>query len=242
MNVTNYVKKNLPTILTCAGAVGVVTTSIAAVKGRKRYEELMEKYDGVTTTEYVKICVDAYSIPVFSGLATMACIFGANKVSLNREATITSAYVLLDSQYKQYRNKVVELCDEGTDKDIMTSIAQEEIEHYDIQKSFDADINLYYDPISNQYFEMSEADLLKAQYDLNRYLMKHRVVELNRFYEKLNIDQSDYGSIIGWCTKEFDRHNGVEWIEIEHVPMQLEDGLICYMLGYQVEPSIQHRY
>lgn len=242
MKIIKYVKKNLPTILTVSGAIGVVTTSVAAIKGNKKYEQLMSEQESFTTQEYAKVCIEAYALPVLSGLATISCIVGANRISVNREAALTGAYLFLDNKYKQYRTKVIETIDEDKDKEIIRSIAEDELERYDIQHSYDGDVNLYYDPISNQYFEMTEADLLRAEYATNRYMMEHKIVELNRFYERLNIDQSDFGSVLGWCTKDYNHKDGVDWIEIEHVPMVLDDGLVCYMLGYQVEPSPQFLY
>lgn len=76
-------KKNGSTILTCAGAVGVVGTTVLAVKATPKAMELIkmaeeEKGEKLTKTEVFKTAGPAYIPTALVGVGTLACVFGAN--------------------------------------------------------------------------------------------------------------------------------------------------------------------
>ena len=109
-----YARRNAPTILTCAGGIGVVATSVMAVKATPKALQLLEeakaeKGDDLTKLEVVVVAGPAYIPAMVTGAATIACIFGANVLNQCQQASLASAYALIDNSYKEYKKKVVYL-------------------------------------------------------------------------------------------------------------------------------------
>ena len=114
MDIRLFIKRNTPTLLTCLGAAGVVATAVLAVKETPKALNLLEnsekeKGEELTRLEKVKIASPIYIPSVITGMATIACIFGSNIISKSQQATLMSAYALLDNAYKEYRKKTERL-------------------------------------------------------------------------------------------------------------------------------------
>ena len=56
--------------------------------------------------EIVKVAWKCYIPATVVGLSTVACILGANYLSERKQASLMSAYALLEQAYKEYRQKV----------------------------------------------------------------------------------------------------------------------------------------
>ena len=57
----------------------------------------------------------AYIPAVLTGLATISCIVGMNRVSYTKQASLMSAYAYLNNSYEEYRRKVKEVFGEDAD-------------------------------------------------------------------------------------------------------------------------------
>ena len=131
MNARLFMKRNASTILTCLGGIGVVATTVMAVKATPKALQLIEeaeqeKGEKLTTWETVKTTAPTYIPTVLFGVGTVACIFGANILNKRQQASLMSAYALLDESYKKYRRTVVELYGKETNEEIVNAIAVEE--------------------------------------------------------------------------------------------------------------------
>ena len=108
MNARPFVKRNASTILTGLGSIGgVVVTTITAVKATPKALRLIEetekeKGEKLTKWETVKIASPSYISTAGLCLVTMACIIGAEILNQKRQASLLSAYILLDRSYKDY--------------------------------------------------------------------------------------------------------------------------------------------
>ena len=125
-----FVKRNAPTILTCVGAVGVVGTAVMTAKGTTKASMLLaeakvEKEEELTNLEIIGVALPAYIPAIMFGAATISCIFGANVLNKQHQASLVSAYTLLDQSYKKYKVKVAELYGEEADTKVRHEIAKE---------------------------------------------------------------------------------------------------------------------
>lgn len=145
-------RSHVSTLLTCIGAIGVIATSVMAVKATPKAVRLLdvsekEKGEKLTKMEVIKIAGPAYIPSAVVGLSTIACIFGANVLTRNSQASMASAYALLDRSYKEYRNKVNALYGEEADDKVRTEVANDYYDEYDesiIDEESD-DMKLFFD-------------------------------------------------------------------------------------------------
>lgn len=240
--------RNGSTILTVLGGVGVLATSVMAVKATPKAMRLIEeakeeKGDELTKWEIVKSAGPAYIPAGIVGAATVSCIFGANILNKKTQASMASAYVLLDQSLKEYKRKVVDVYGSEADQKIRTEIAKD---HYD-EKEFeeveeDDGKILFYDQFSRRYFRSTMEDVLKAEYNTNRQLAVNTGVYLNEFYEFLDMAPITASQELGWSTGILESHYWANWIEFDHEKFETDDGLEGYIIQMRYDPVIDFAY
>lgn len=234
-----FIKRNGSTILTCMGGVGVVVTTVMAVKATPKAIKLLEqaetlKEEPLTVLEKVRVAGPSYVPTVLIGVSTIACIFGANMLNKRQQAALMSAYALLDNSYKEYKKKVTELYGEGVDQHIRDEIIKDDYKESDVE--YEDNKLLFYDEYSRQYFNATMEDVLNAEYILNRDLSYHGYATLNEFYDLLKLPRTDFGDILGWCAMMVCEYQWYVWIEFNHRKVVMDDGLECYILEILTEP------
>ena len=64
-------------------------------------------------------------ISVLLGVSTIACIFGANALNQKKQASLMSAYAMLNESYKQYRKAAKTVYGEDADDKIHAEMAKD---------------------------------------------------------------------------------------------------------------------
>lgn len=216
---SKFLKRNSSTILTCLGAVGVVATTVMAVKATPKATAALEakkeeKGEDLTALETITAVAPSYAPSVITGIATIGCIFGINVLNKRNQASLMSAYALLDKSYKQHKDKVKELFGEQGEFQVKESIAKD---HYEEQKyALKGDSELFYDFYSDRYFESSMADVKNAEYELNRMITVDGGAYLNDFYRLLDLDPIDGGDIVGWSVGQCYEMYWEPWVNFNH--------------------------
>ena len=240
MNLLNssklFLRRNSPTILTFLGAAGVVATSIAAVKVTPKAMALLEKTkeekgEELTKLEMIKVAGPAYIPAVAIGASTIACIFGANALNKKTQASIMSAYALLDTSYKQYKSKVKELYGENSDRNVKKEIAKDKFKDNDIH--INNEKILFFDFYSLRYFESTERLVLKAENRVNELLKLYGRASLNDFYESLGMPTAYTGYELWWNVQKCPS------VEFTHDITTMDDGLECCVISMSVEPECE---
>ena len=246
-------KQASPTILTILGAVGVVGTAALAVRvtpeayraiRRKEIEvnekELHPEDDrNLTIKETIKVAWKFYIPAASVGLATILCIFGANGLSRRQQASLASAYALIDQAYKEYKTKAKELCGDDVDQEIRKAIVKQRLEVDQNDLNLTDGKLLFFDELSGRYLERTMAEVLDAEYHLNRLFITEGSVKLNDFYDLLDLPKTEVGAIVGWDADSAAAFYGYQWIDFEHDLVEMEDGLECYILHFPNMPTYE---
>ena len=240
MNAKLFFKRNASTILTCVGGIGVVATAVVAVKDTPKAMQIIEKKteekgEDLTTIEKIKVAGPVYIPAVAIGVSTLACIFGANTLNKRTQASLMSAYALLDSSYKEYKNKVEEMYGEGASARVQGEVARDKYNSDDI--SIDDEKLLFYDYFSERYFESTMEEVMQAEYDINRELHTKDYAYLNEFYDMLGLDHIQSGWDLGWSMGASLSHYWKTWIDFRHEKVEMEDGMECYIIT-MTEPIV----
>ena len=137
-NVSFKMKKHSPEILMAAGVAGVIVSAVMACKATLKVDAVMdetkEKMDKIHTAEengtteagedYSKedakkdtVIVYAqtglqlaktYAPAVAIGALSIASILASNNILRKRNVALTAAYTVLDTDFKNYRSRVIE--------------------------------------------------------------------------------------------------------------------------------------
>lgn len=236
-----FISRNGSTILTCMGGVGLVATAVltatATPKAMTRVEKAREeKGEELTKVEKVIAAAPAYIPPVFTGIATLACMFGANTLNKRQQASMVSAYALLDTSYKEFKKKVNVVYGEDAVQKVQAEIAKDKYEESDIQP--EDGMKLFYDDFSGRLFESTLEKVQEAEYNINRDLSMQGYATLNGFYDYLGLVPIDGGDELGWSAGMNFDYYWQEWIDFGHHKTTMGDDLECIMITMFSEPTL----
>lgn len=237
-----YVRRNAPTILTCVGGIGVVATSVMAVKATPKALQLLEeakaeKGGDLTKLEVVAVAWPAYIPAIVTGATTIACIFGANVLNQCQQASLASAYALIDNSYKEYKKKVEELYGKEANAQVQQEIAKDKYKENNIQQENDE--LLFYDELSGRYFNATMERVLVAEYQVNRELHNTGFDTLNHFYELVGLDPIEGGDALGWSEGSNYERYWQSRLDFRHNKVVMNDGLECYIITIFEEPYVE---
>ena len=254
-----FLRKHSSTILSVVGAVGVIGTSVLAVKATPKALELIEEekneqnrkllaeamvnnceeyvpIEKLKPLEVVKVAWKPYIPAVITGVSTIACIFGANVLNKRQQASLISAYALLDNTYREYREKTKELYPEENKK----------IENEIIKSKFDENIKLnedeelFFDYQSMKWFQSTFDKVEEAADLLNKKLAIDGYACLNDFYDILGEKHVPYGYQLGWSVMYNDKMYGKPELEFNYEKHELDDGLEYTIITIDYPPSLEY--
>ena len=237
-NMSLFARKHSPEILTGLGVVGMIATTVTAVKSTPKALELIEENkddDGyISKKDVVKIVWKQYVPSVLIGTISIACIVGSNKISLHRSALLAAACSISEEKLKEYKNKVVDVFGEKKEKEeVYESIIQDKIDesptpNCEPKKSDDI---LFYDVWSGRYFYSDRNRVDRAVNELNSIFLQADQVCLNDFYDSINLDRNQFGYICGW------NRQTTKLIEIRYSSHIAKDGNPCLAVDFFQDPT-----
>ena len=248
----DFLGRNSSTILTVIGAFGVVATSVMAVKATPKVLDLLEdakeeKGEELTKLEKFKIAAPKYIPTVITGAATIACIFGSNIINKRQQASLMSAYALVDQAYKDYKKKVDELYGEEAGEKVREEIAKDKYAGDGTLE--DDNKELFYDFYSGRFFEATREDVIWAEYELNRALSTNGSVCVNEFYGFIGAPElkplPEYEQV-GWTYRQIEEMYWHSWIEFGHETTIIDndsdeyEGLECTIVNMLMDPVVDY--
>jgi hypothetical protein len=234
-------KKNGSTILTIGGAVGLVGTTVLAIKAtpkalRRIDEAKEEKGAELTKLEVINVAGPVYIPTVLMGVGAITCMFGANILNKRQQASLASAYAFVDNMFKEYKVKIEELYGEDANERIEASIAEDRYKENPVATG--STENLYYDAFSKRYFKATKEDVLKAEAGLNKIIAVDTGAYLNEFYKLLGLEPIIEGQELGWSNGILEAMYWTNWVDFDHSEKVMDDGTEYIMITMRQEPVI----
>lgn len=242
-----YLKNHSPTILTCLGAVGVIGTAAMAIKATPKAVQLLqqatdEKGEDLTKLETVNVALPSYIPTIIMAASTIVCILGANVLNKRQQASIASAYALLEESYRNYRGAAKSVYGDDADEKIIAEMAKKTyfrdcVYGGELCSAGDdnSEVQLFYDMYSQRYFNATLSQVINAEYHVNRNLQLRGDVPVNEFYEFLGITPIDIGFEIGWRLDTI-MESGCMWLDFSNTHIKMEDGMECFAISTTFMP------
>ena len=123
-------KKHGSTILTYASVAGVIGTGVMVAKATPKALQVLElaeeeKGEKLTLLEKINVAGPVYIPSVLIGASTIACIIGSNVLNRQKQASMASAYALLNQSFKDYKSKVNDIYGEDADARVEEELAKD---------------------------------------------------------------------------------------------------------------------
>lgn len=249
--------KHSPAILTSLACIGVVTTTVLAVKATpKALEEIKKEKEEVAREIYtdnpdhifdeedvqlrpldlLRLTWKTYLPATMMGVSTIGLILILNRVHLHRTAAITAAYTIAESSLKNFSDKAIDVIGEKKVDEIREKVNAEKVEKNPVSKNeiylTGSGDTLCYDTISGRYFKSDIETLRKIQNDLNKELIYENWISLNRLYSEIGLDDTKMGDDLGWVTDNL--------IEFKFYTILSDDGRPALVLDFEVDPKFDY--
>lgn len=196
-----------PIILTSVGTVGMVTTTVLAVSETPKAVRLLEERNLEAKDilnqpiEVVKTAGPCYIPAIVTGGVSIACLFGAHRVSAKRYAALMALQTLTQEKFDKYQEAIKENLGEkkaeALHEEFMNNLAQDPVTHEYIIDTGGGN-TLCYDAVSGRYFKSDIEKIRQAQNDINETIILDYCVSLNEFYGHLGLDGISIGEDLGW--------------------------------------------
>lgn len=236
--IEKFLKKQAPSLLTYAAIAGMITTVALAIKATPKTvrlcEEVRQTKEEPSASDYVKKTWTCYIPMLVSGSVTIACILEANVINKHRQAALTSAYILIDQSYKDYKKKVKEVIGVTEEHRVQEAIVKDK---YKNTEGLTGEKLVFYMDYQERFFERTMLEVRDAEYELNRRFASDGEVRLNDFFELLDLPKNKAGEILGWSQEASYDFFNYFWIEFEHELVTMDDDMECYVINLPYSPS-----
>lgn len=243
LNLTDILQKaNSPKAYSTYAVIGVLaTTALAIICTRKRDEEKTqtdisenqnEEMTREEAIEEIKEIVKDYAPVIASAAVTIFCIKKAESKWIAYNGLINAGYIATRDKLARYRLLAPAAAGAEIIKGFGDRGAPEEGVEWFCLYGFDDGPNVY--------FQSTKADVIEAEYSLNRNFVLRGSASAREFYAFLGIlDQfpEEYGDYVGWLGDDMAEGGLDPWIDFEHGHVDTEDGIRIYTVGYLWGPE-----
>lgn len=159
----------------------------------------------------------AYAVPIGLEVLSVVCILRSHGMLKDRIATLGSAYTVLGTAFSEYRKRVAEKVGEEGENDIFYGVEEKEVEEKvqdkngkeKVVKKTVREINPKENPYlfvfdrqsSRQWSKVPSNNvtfLKTVERELNEMLRWQHYVFLNDAFEKLGMQKTKMGQLVGW--------------------------------------------
>lgn len=244
-----------PTILSGLAVGGLVATVALAVRATpnalKKINELRDEKSAeagpllkdqveagtkdLTAAEIVKATWTCYIPAGVSGVATIACVLGANQLGLRRQAALAGAYALAETAFREYKDEVIKQIGANKERKVDEAITERKVQ----QMRPDTQViitgggdQLCYDELTGRYFRSDADKIRRAEIELKTTVLRDMFADHNVFYSYLGLEDVLVGEALGW--------------NIDHLPEVLfsshlaPDGTPCLAIRFQYLPKVDY--
>ena len=207
-SVKRFTKDHLGTILTVIGIAGWTGAAISTGKAtrdamlRINEREVVEHKEELTKKEVVQTTWTCYVPAVLLGLASSACLVGADRTHTKRNAALAAAYGITEKAFADYKAKALEQLGPTKEKNIRNAVAKELVEKNPVIEAEVIDTGhgntMCYDPLIHRYFRSDIEYIRRCVNDINETLLHEDSTDLNDFYYRMGLPEGTVGNHLGW--------------------------------------------
>lgn len=192
-------KEQLPTILSGAAVIGVFVTGICAAKASLKAKEEVDQLETPTTLDKVKTVAPIYGPTVAVGSVTVACILGANHISVKRYAALAGTCAIAKSQLQEHKDKVLEMFGKEKAESIEQEIAKDQVSKKTNGLICASDeLVTCKDLVTGMVFKSSMVRIQAAANNVNTLVLLDGAAGLTDFYDQLDEEHTPIMEKVRW--------------------------------------------
>lgn len=244
-----FVKNNSSTILTVVGSIGVGITAVMSARDTFRAIKRMDydengEYCKRSKKEKIKLAAPCYIPTVLTGVATIACVCGANKLNKNAQKSLAGAYMLLDRSYKEYRQSVKDVYGDEGELEVVKNVANKKAEETGVELVNEDEEAVFFDFFNLKYFKSKLSVIREVEKAANEVMQKRGAISMRDVSLMIGegiIDPCGADALLGWSINA-GKVYGYDHIEFKIDKATDKDGGEYYVLDYMDGPTEDYRY
>lgn len=241
---------NSVVILTGAAVVGTAATAVLTGRATFKAAEIIQKEKEdlqleiefpteedvyISKTEKFKLVWPQYVPPVAMGVATIACIVTANRITSKKIAALVVASGVSERALSEYKAKVLEKLGERQETAIRDEIAQDRVTNNPPSQQViiagSGDV-LCFEPLTGRYFTSTVEDIKRAENKVNFEILHYDSCSLSHFFEEIGLPPTTYSDLVGW--------NVSIRPEVTFSTTMSEDKRPCLVLSFNHMPTMEY--
>ena len=237
-----FLRKNSPIILTAVASGGVILTTFLAIKATPKAVKLLkeaenDKGDELTPFEIIKYGWTPYIGCIISCMSTIICIVSIQYLNTKKQASIISAYTLLENSFNEYRDNIKNLYSEEAD-----TLAKQEIirAKYDPEMEPEGEEVLFFYYLGMRFFKSTMQNVMQAECRLKDSLISKGYACLNEYYDYLGIPPVDYGYQLGWADIESCDPYNVHELDFNYDKIVVGGSVDCWVITFNMPVSFDY--
>lgn len=233
--------KHSPEILVGIGIGGFFTAIGLCIPATKTACELIEEkkidegVDELTPVETVKTVWKCYIPTAVTAGCSTACIVGATRTGLKRNAALAAAYKISQESLELYHEKVKEAIGEKKEREIRDEVAKEKHQRHPDNEApvvitAKGDTNCY-DPVIKREFKNDIESIRKGINNISDMISHEMSASYNDYLVEIGLSryQTDVLETIGWDLDDFP-------LEPQFTYGPGENGEPCLIVSFYKEP------
>lgn len=237
---SKFIRKDKQFIFNFAAVLGVGFTMVSTIRDTTRACKLTN--DKMTLEEKIKKTWKCYIPSTTIAISTITCILYSDYLSQQKKLSLLSALMSIQSNYKNLRESVDEVCDEDTKDKLRNKIVKSKIDKETFKER--TGTKLFYEEYSGRFIEKSIDQIIEAEAALNKQIFRTGLASLNDFYEYLGIEGTNEGEYLGWASEVDSGYFGSQTtsplVDFIHSKMIDDDGIEYYFIGFTNQPEINY--
>lgn len=231
---------NSPAILTGLAVTGTIATAYLTGKATVKAVEIMTDYEWrpddlstheSTPKEVIGLVWKEYLPAVCTGVFSIACMIGANRIGNRRAAAVAAAYAISERAFEEYRNKVIEKFGEKKETSVRDDVAQDRVTKNPPLLDYvyeETGSVLCCDLFTGRYFLSDMETIRRAENTINYQVNNNYYASLSDFYEQLGLEKTSMSDDFGW--------NSDRLLETKISTTITPSGKPCLTLDFKVMP------
>lgn len=208
------VKTHSPELLIGVGVVGMISSSVLAVKATPKALDIIEDrkmeldVNVLTRREIVQATWKQYIPAIGVGVVSAACIVAGTTQNIKRNTALATVYAISEGTLKEYQKRTREVVGEEKAREIEKRVVRKQAasKQATIVESNDSEYihqtgmgdTLFYDTLCGGFFRSSTNAVEAAVNCVNKTILDEGVATANDFYSEMNVPCNGAGNLIGW--------------------------------------------
>ena len=246
-SVQKTIIKYSPDILAAIAGIGVIGTGVlvydGTVKTRNDIQALEDSNPDASKADKALVYAKNFWPAALMATTTEICIFGSNHINKQRIATLAGAYILSESNLKDYKDKVEEIVGGKKAQEIQDEVIAEHMRQNPrtdsnscpVHSPDEVQLEWWWDEVSKRWFQSNIDIVRRAEVQANKELVRENdsTFSLNDIYQMLDIDETILAAPYVW------RHNDDRTSEILIMigSIVLDDGRVYKTINFNL-PTI----